>query len=413
VFSVKSALTNSLIISAITLALLGAAEVGLRIIYPDMNPELELRPQDVAFQFDPDHLIGLKPKMTKTFSREPENGGDTIVWRTNAESFRGAPLSTNYDLRVIVYGDSNIQARFSRLKHSFPYLLGANLERLAGRRVDVINAGVIGAGPDQSFIRMRKDIDRYLPDIVVLHIFADNDFGDLIRNRIFEISSSGAFVETEASRELTPDERRILGQTILQKHLSSFHLTLAADRIAKRLGLTAPKEKPPTDPADIAAALDTQLEEEFEVYAKRAPRAFSHFADHYDLDVATQPDTESARVKKDLMKGVLGGVRDFLKPLNIRLVVLIEASPRDLTQNQSLNYVHFSKYPNYSQDTLSSNIMEICVSLDLSCINLFNQFSKHDPETLYFKMENDHWNDAGQALAAQIAADYILWEFID
>ena len=113
------------------------------------------------------------------------------------------------------------------------------------------------------------------------------------------------------------------------------------------------------------------------------------------------------------MKGVLGGVRDFLKPRNIKLFVLIEASPRDLTQNQSLNYVHLSKYSDYSQDILSSSLMEICVLLDLNCINLFNQFSKHDPETLYFKMENDHWNDAGRALAAQIAADYIHWEIID
>jgi hypothetical protein len=50
------------------------------------------------------------------------------------------------------------------------------------------------------------------------------------------------------------------------------------------------------------------------------------------------------------MAGVLGGVRDFLKSRNVKLVVLIEASPRDLTQNQPLNYVHLSKYSDYSQN---------------------------------------------------------------
>ena len=409
----KHALMGSLMVLAMVLLLVVLAEALLRLVYPGKDPETELRPRNVAFYFHPDYLIGLKPGLTKTFRRAGDNGGEEITWRTNAAGFRGAALKSAYDLRVMVYGDSNVQARFSRLEDSFPYRLGEELSRLTGQTIDVINAGVVGAGPDQSYIRMQTEVDLYRPDIVILQVFTDNDFGDIVRNRLFEIDASGALVESNLPRDLTPWERHELGETFLQKYLAPFHLTLAADRLAKRLGLQPEKQEVPLNPADSESWLEQLLAEEFAVYAEGAPRHYSHFADHYDWDLAVHPGSTPSRVKAKLMLGLLAGVRDFLMARGIRLLVLILPSPRDLTTNQPLNHRVLARHPDYRPQNLTSAVVKICEALELQCLDLFDEYATNNPNELYFRGENNHWNDAGQALAARLTADYLYQQSLE
>ena len=60
--------------------------------------------------------------------------------------------------------------------------------------IGVINAGIIGFGPDQAMLRMKEDIRVYKPDLVIFHIFADNDFGDVLRNEIVRFDKEGRLV---------------------------------------------------------------------------------------------------------------------------------------------------------------------------------------------------------------------------
>ena len=172
--------------------------------------------------------MGLKRGVSKTFERRPANGGDTVHWQTNDASFRGRELRSNPGTRVIVYGDSNIQARFSHLDQSFPQRLERHLQASSGGDVEVINAGVVGFGPDQCLIRLSSDIDEHDPDVVVFHVFADNDFGDVVRNRLFELDANGALVRT--------NQRATLDQTLESSRLL---ITRAARKIA-RLGRSEP-----------------------------------------------------------------------------------------------------------------------------------------------------------------------------
>jgi hypothetical protein len=171
---------------AVTLGLLLVSELSLRIVFSNKtaDPESPSNPA-IAYQFNEDYLISLKPNLRKSFVRTPSNGGAKIRWETNSLSFRGAELREHPDIRVMVYGDSNIQADFSTLEHTFCYRLAKYLnEQLAGRHVEVVNSGVAGFGPDQSLLKLSKDVDIYRPDLIVLHVFADNDFGDIVRNRL-------------------------------------------------------------------------------------------------------------------------------------------------------------------------------------------------------------------------------------
>ena len=40
-------------------------------------------------------------------------------------------------------------------------------------------------------------------------------------------------------------------------------------------------------------------------------------------------------------------------------------------------------------------------------VNFFEPFMHNNPDTLYFKKDNNHWNDRGQDIAAQKTAAYI------
>ncbi len=72
-----------------------------------------------------------------------------------------------------------------------------DLERMLSTHApaEVLNAGVVGWGPDQEYLRMQRELDRLKPTVVVLAIFADNDKGDLMRDRLFRLAPDGACFE--------------------------------------------------------------------------------------------------------------------------------------------------------------------------------------------------------------------------
>jgi len=196
-------LRDIVIISGITVILLILSEAGLRIVFPEkVNKSRKNYGQEVACVFNKDYLISLKSSVRKEYLRSNVNGGGVIKWETNSHSFRGKELQGNPDIRIIVYGDSNILARFSILEDTFPYKLEEYLNKeFSGLKVEVLNSGIMGLGPDQSLIKLSQDIDKYKPNIVILHLFADNDFGDIIRNRIFTLDANDNLVPTNFKQE--------------------------------------------------------------------------------------------------------------------------------------------------------------------------------------------------------------------
>jgi len=194
---------NIFIVVFISVSILFALEMILRISYPDQIIDRP-NPKNFAYRFNEDYLISLTPNIEKTFVRHKENGGERILWKTNKDSFRNPPLETNPNMRIIVYGDSNVQARFSKEDNTFVHRLGDHLRTKGLRDVEVINAGVVGFGPDQSLIRFEKEADTYKPDLVIFHITTSNDFGDIVRNRLFELDENDNLKKT--SHTSTVDE---------------------------------------------------------------------------------------------------------------------------------------------------------------------------------------------------------------
>ena len=356
--------------------------------------------QNTPYEFNPDYLVSLKPNYTDTFARSSENGGNRITWSTNSLGYRGAELLPDPDQRILVYGDSNVLARFSEEKDTFTAQLQAQLSsQNPDTSIEVINAGLVGAGTDQCVLRMEHELPRLKPDLVILHIFASNDMGDVIRNRLFELDEEGKLVKTDFPLLPDPDFK---SETGIKARLKNTRLFALAGRLNRSL-----TRKGQLDPAAYIQSIDRTNDEEFRVYKERRPLQFSHFADHYDIDIAIRPQAVSSITKVKLLSGLLQKASQICTDNNCRLMVLIQPPVFDLCSNHLFGPKDLSSYQDYRPERLCSVIGQACRDQNIPALDLFPVFSSSQPEQLYFRLNDDHWNDAGQALAARITGDFI------
>lgn len=400
----KSAFKDVVIILLITLGLFAATEIILRALFPEKTAKF-FRPQSLAYEFNKDYLASLKPNIEKIVTKE-ENGAYTMYWNTNSNSFRGKELRKDPEPRIIVYGDSNIEARYSKLENTFVYKLESYLREAGLENAEAVNAGVVGFGPDQSLIRFEKEADVYNPDIVVFSINAHNDFGDIIRNRLFDLDQRGSLKET--SYEKTVDQA-LKEKSGFPGFISSLRSVKAARKIKGFVTGGGAVAKTGGDSAEsLIRRLPSLIEKEYTVYAESKPRYFSAFGDHYDLDVALSPDAGSSKVKVKLMEEIIKRAKSAADSKGVHFLVLIQPSVVDLTRNFALSYEHLQEYPGYRKANLTDAVKDICVLNNINYINLFDVFSENNPETLFFTGKNDHWNDQGQDIAAKETALRIM-----
>lgn len=396
----RKVLRDTIIIIAISLGLLVVSETILRIVFPE---KIITRSKNLAYEFNEDYLLSLRPNIKKTFLRQVQNGGDIIQWKTNNDSFRGDELRNNPQVRIMVYGDSNIQARFSNTENTVVYKLGEYLKKDGIKDIEVVNAGIIGFGPDQSLIKFKKEADTYKPNLVIFHIFADNDFGDILRNRLYELDANHNLIEA--------DYRRTVDDHLIYERQLDFVSSLLIIRETKKLAQLIKgneKEDKGNEKEDRLNLLQKLVEEEFSVYKAKKYSKYSGFSDHYDLDLALDPDKESSKTKIKLMEAVLKTANIVARSKGIKFLVLIQPSVIDLTKgNTVLNYEYLEKYPKYRRTNLTDAVKNICVENNIHYINLYEAFMRNDPENLFFRAGDNHWNDQGQDIAAKETASYI------
>lgn len=397
-----------IIILLTTLVLLVGIEVIMQVTYffdLKNNPEKNENPE-LAFQFNEDYLVELVPGVEKTYVRVLENGGDSILWKVNQEGFRGSPLNDNDAFRIMVYGDSNIQARFSVEESTYVYKLGHYLENTSGREVEVINAGVVGFGPDQALLKFEDEIESYKPDLVILNVFAGNDFGDIIRNRLFELDENDELVRTSFKAEQD--------QEFQSEESFKFRLVEFTKSIRGKTNEFMSNRRAVKDPEGYERGTFNYFAEEnreaFEVYKNGEPRLFSHFHDSYETDLAINPKSESAKEKILLMKEVIRKMNNLALKEEVQFIVQVQPSATDLTPTNYVLGNEFLRknYPEYNQAFLTEILSGITNELEILSNNLYPEFLNNNPESLFFKGENNHWNDRGQDLAAKSMANFLV-----
>jgi len=257
----------------------------------------------------------------------------------------------------------------------------------------------------------------------VLAVFADNDAGDLIRNKLIRLDSKGrlkrqAFAFTEELKQRYAQRQKLdnmpaLAAALVDPQLLKRDLRILLER---RLGLPAAwLGNIPID-TEYRTATDVDW---IEVWRKRSLNEFAEYmsndgllrldniqSDHYDADVTVQPTEESARYKLSLLDAVLAETIEFLRAQGVPLVLVIVPSPIDACVAYDWQ-VDIAKYPNYDRRMLSGAVAETSRRLDALYVNLFDSFAGSDCNDLYFHHGNNHWNERGQALAAKIVAERI------
>ena len=391
-------LRDGVIMLAISVGLLGLLEVGLRVY---MGPP--------GYQFDPELIASLTPDVSKVFLRSVDGGPRFVRWETNPDGFRGPALKHAPAVRVIVYGDSNVQARFSAQEETFTGQVQRLVQESTEGEVEVINAGIVGYGPDQNLIRLETDADRYDPSIIVFHIFTENDFGDIVRNRLFELDPNGALVRTE--HPVTPDARmpaswwsRPPGELLSNSMISIFANGFTRGRARSNDPHPALEHYPDRFREKTLQHHDR----EFAVYRAGESRRYSMFSDHYEGDIAFAPHLDSAQTKRRLLAAVLERASRVAKEREIAFLVVIQPTSRDLTTNLPNHYQALDGMTGYDRRRLDTWVAVICEEAGIDFINLFDTYeATGKPNDMYLPTPDPHWNEAGQLVAAEVVAEWI------
>jgi hypothetical protein len=362
------------------------------------------------YRLHPRWLYALAPGARTLFHHTPQNGGGLVLVTVNSAGFRGDELRGGDHPRIVVYGDSCIEADYSRLAETFTKRLEVRLSAATGRPLETINAGTNGYGPDQALRRFQDDVRGLRPRAVVFTLFADNDFGDLIRNRLYRLEG-GLMVEAggvlgDPVRQMFDPSEREQGFE-LEKRVRHF---LRRRRRQHRLTPEArEKERQAAMANYLAESVEMCRREYDEDVVKRSPLISDLVKDHYDADLSFFPGSDAAKYKRALMEAVLRELRATAVKERVPVLVLVVPSPIDICDVCEV-VVDRRRYPEYDRRRLTSEAAGATRRAGLPVLDLFDPFQEAGADGLYYRQGEDHWNAAGQDLAARLAGERILAE---
>lgn len=378
-----------------------AAELFLRRYFP-VNP--------VVYELDDACLYRLVPGSTKIFRHFRVHHREGVVVKINSHGFRGDEfvLGTHDLRRIVVYGDSFIEAEFTKLEDTFTKRLEAKLNHEPGAPFEVLNAGVAGYGPDQIGVRLEKELDALAPDLVIVAICAGNDFGDLLRNKIYRLGEDHGLVKNRfvLARSLRSHLARMGDGAARRGMLVQALLQL---RLALTQGFIERPELPPqTEGEDPVAWSLRACRFEYEDYVLKGNNTVVDLLfDHYDADVSLLPDSEAARYKVDLMEQVLGRIKRTVDSRGVPLLLMIIPDAIDVCPDHHFQ-VKAETLMGHSPSRPTDVLEAIALRSGMPFVNLFGTFRNANPSHLYFQDPETHWNEAGQELAAGAVAQTLL-----
>jgi len=351
--------------------------------------------------FQPDERLIFKfiPDRRSVMTHATVNGGGTVPHRINSQGFRGPELRPAGEMaRVVVYGDSFIHAFYTAEEETFVARLGSLLAARLDRPVEAVNAGVSSYGPDQIALKLEMELGSLRPDLVVVAVFAGNDYGDLLRNKMFRMGSDGALVQNHW--KLDPKIRVWLERS--QK-----------DWILKRALRSAIRSR--SAPAgEVALVTGTKFllaeaEREYQSFVVERDDVITNtHVDYYSADVSLTPASASARYRIELMRAVLGRIRDTAARNGIPLAFLFIPHPADVSESNEWGMQDRKQYPDYVGRNQTAPLEEAANSLGVPFLSLYDLFHSRGAERLYLRGGDDHWNAAAQNLAAEAMTEALL-----
>jgi hypothetical protein len=372
------------------LVLLSAAFAALEFVLRVFRPDGFVPP---FFEYDAASIV--VPRM---------NTFDGVHWRTNDLGGRGGALDPIAET-VLVFGDSNIAARYLDEANTFP----GQLAQLISPQV--ANFGMVGYGPDQSVLRLKSLLRSGRPlgqvKAVILHVFADNDLGDLIRNALPEFEprpdmrggtprSTPDFLFPQFATSTSYVVRRIFWW-ISNSRFGPLVFPIAYYHPSVINHVSTPAA------SYLQQIVDEQLRE-FREYQKGN---YTHWAaDHFDAAIALEIDPELTAAATSILDRVLQEFLKLSKQRDFCPVVLVQPSKVNVEINWDMNRELLADYArrrghSYNPQHLSHLIEQASIRLGLPTVPLFDSFSRGH---FYGSGRDDHWSQVGTKEAARLAA---------
>ncbi len=375
------------IVLASSLLALSVAELSVRRWFPVGA---------TIYTLHPDLLHATIPNSSRIQPMPERAGGARNLISLNSSGFRGPELSTDGRPRVAVYGDSLVMGENVAQADTFV----SRLAECWGADVEVVNAGASGYGPDQAALRLEAEFETLRPDLVLLVLCANNDLGDLLRNKLFRLEEG----------------RLVRGQPIL--HPSVHDRFEEAQRANSRLALLRAWDHARGEGAieqalspEVASRLIPEyLEQAAWEYRKGvlegSQTVYSLIEDVYDADVAVHPSSAMAAYKKQLLTAILVRVSAFCQSRNVPVVCVVVPSAIDLDPGFVIR-VNVADYPNYDSHRLTDTCSAAAREAGLEVRDLYGLFESNNPAQLFVGHDDIHWNERGMELCARDVAAWI------
>ncbi len=358
---------------------------------------------DSTLLYDAAPNAGRVQRMSEAFVKEGDS--TRVRVRTGAERFRGGDLkSSKSGKRVLVIGDSLVMAENVPLERTFVRSLGRELEARIGAdaAIETVNAGRSGYGTDQALLLLERDEEAVDPDLVVCVLCAHNDFGDLMRNKLFRLDEDGELVRVKP----------FLGERMRTRF---DHVTSESDAPAHlrlwRFWNASPVPPPSMEPQSAGAmrlnamALESQAREHL---VDQNLEVVSLFEDVYDIDVAAPVKGGHAQAKRDLMTGVLSRMVRFASDRKVPIIFVVVPSAVDVCSDFGIR-VDPVQFPGHSPTRLVEALIGSVGLAGGVAIDVTPALVGAKPADRYFVGGTDmHWNAAGQGAAASYVAEEIL-----
>jgi len=398
---VRQALARALLLLGSVLFSVAAMECGLRLVHTGslrgLSGEHSLRmPHETrGWALEPD---------ASSFQRTRDYG---VLVRTNALGMRDRPhdpLPGPGVFRIVVLGDSFMEAYQVPLEQSLPYLLQ---ERLASRGVEVLNLGVGGYGTAQELLALEEEGLRYRPDLVVLAFYAGND----VQNNSHAIEAA-LHGEEEPTTFARPYARAsALDSELVWTPPDRARLEPYARRWRERKDSLLDALRRTLQPAMVAHLVEQ---------ATARLRSRLGGKDAFDpqllfgrLFLREVGDPEASRLWDEAWmatRRLLLEIDRVSHAAGARFAVLIvptqfQVDPRALASVQA-------EYPGLDFDPLRINreLADFCADAGIPLLDPVDAFAREEAagRPMYYALEDRHWNAAGQSLATDLLADFLV-----
>ena len=343
------------------------AEGGLRVWKP-LDPEMAVHVRRL-----PDRLLGwrLEPNLEMVYQRE----GVAVHVRTNSRGFRDIDhAEAGRHFRVVILGDSFMEAIQGDLAMAFPRLLQEHLEQARQESVESINLGMSGFGTVQESLAFEAEGARFRPDLVLLGFYLHNDL-------------------TDNSREL---EEAIRRRPVQRPYLDS------------KGGLTPPDFEQATRAYDAnRRELTWRL---WGLFQSARTAANSSNRDRRDPAFVAYSCAETPPLTRawaltgralDRLKAAVDGTGGALGVFSVPSQLEVDATYRAAREPRLSNSLCFDQPPGWNR------LEDLLRSRDIPYIDLrpaFHQGEKATPGADLYWENDDHWNTAGHELASTTVA---------